>query len=150
MQPETVNTHGLIYTWKGSDEDLKPLLLLSHQDVVPVPNATVGAWTFPPYSGHYDGYSVWGRGSSDCKNQLIAVMEAMEMFLEAGFEPKRTIVLSFGFDEEISGREGGGHLAPFLLERYGKDGIAALVDEGASFMKAWGSVFATPGTGEKG
>lgn len=150
MNPEIVNTHGLIYTWKGSDDDLKPLLLMSHQDVVPVPNATVDAWTHPPFSGYYDGHSVWGRGSSDCKNQLIAVMETMELLLDAGFEPKRTIVMSFGFDEECSGRQGAGHLAPFLLDRYGKDGIAALVDEGAGFMEAWGSVFAAPGTGEKG
>jgi Gly-Xaa carboxypeptidase len=150
MNPEVVNTHGLIYTWKGSDDDLKPLLLMSHQDVVPVPKATVDSWTHPPFSGYYDGHSVWGRGSSDCKNQLIAVMETMELLLDAGFEPKRTIVLSFGFDEECSGRQGAGHLAPFLLDRYGKDGIAALVDEGAGFMEAWGSVFAAPGTGEKG
>jgi Gly-Xaa carboxypeptidase len=150
MEPEIVNTHGLIFTWKGSDKDLKPLLLMAHQDVVPVPNATVDAWTHPPFSGHYDGHHIWGRGSSDCKNQLIAVMETMELLLDAGFQPKRTVVLSFGFDEECSGRQGAGHLAPFLYDRYGKDGIAALVDEGAGFMEAWGSVFAAPGTGEKG
>ncbi|KAK0194169.1 hypothetical protein F5146DRAFT_423415 [Armillaria mellea] len=33
---EKVNTYGLLYTWKGSDTSLKPLLLLAHQDVVPV------------------------------------------------------------------------------------------------------------------
>ncbi|KAK3706274.1 hypothetical protein LTR37_012789, partial [Vermiconidia calcicola] len=150
MKPETVNTHGLIYTWEGSDESLKPLLLMAHQDVVPVPNATFGAWTHPPYSGHYDGKYIWGRGSSDCKNQLIAVMETMELLIHAGFLPRRTIVLSFGFDEEISGREGAGHLAPFLHERYGDKGIAALIDEGATFMEAWGTTFAAPGIGEKG
>ena len=32
MSPEIVNTHGLVYTWEGSDEGLKPLLLLAHQD----------------------------------------------------------------------------------------------------------------------
>ena len=26
-----VNTHGLIYVWKGSDTTLKPLLLAGHQ-----------------------------------------------------------------------------------------------------------------------
>ena len=81
---------------------------------------------------------------------LIAIMETMELLLDAGYEPRRTIVLSFGFDEEISGREGAGHLAPFLLDRYGKNGVAAIVDEGAMFMKAWGTNFAAPGTGEKG
>lgn len=150
MDPEVVNTHGLIYTYKGSESDLKPLLLMAHQDVVPVPNETVSAWTHPPWSGYYDGKSIWGRGASDCKNQLIAVMESMELFLKAGFKPKRTIVLSFGFDEEISGREGAGSLAPYLLDRYGENGLAAIVDEGAGFSKAWGSVFALPGTGEKG
>ena len=137
LKVEKVNTHGLVYTWQGSDESLKPLLLLAHQDVVPVPDATVDAWTHPPFSGHYDGKFIWGRGSSDDKNQLIAIMEAMELFLDAGFKPKRTILLSFGFDEECSGRQGAGHLAPFLLERYGDNGIAAIVDEGAGMTTAW-------------
>lgn len=30
---ETVNQHGLIYTWPGSEEDLKPLLFMAHSDV---------------------------------------------------------------------------------------------------------------------
>ena len=77
-------------------------------------------------------------------------METAELLLEAGFEPKRSIVLSFGFDEEISGHEGAGHLAPFLIDRYGKDGIAAIVDEGSFFSEVWGSTVAAPGTGEKG
>lgn len=150
MNPEIVNTHGLIYTYKGSDETLKPVLFLAHYDVVPVPNATVGAWTHPPFSGYYDGKLIWGRGASDCKNQLIAIMEAMELFLEAGYKPKRSVVLSFGFDEESNGRRGAGHLAPFLFKRYGKGGVAAIVDEGAQFQRAWGRTFAVTGTGEKG
>jgi hypothetical protein len=28
---QKVNTHGLLYTWKGTDSSLKPLLLLAHQ-----------------------------------------------------------------------------------------------------------------------
>nr|POE69007.1 carboxypeptidase s [Quercus suber] len=147
---EKVNTHGLLFTWAGSAPAQKPLVLMAHQDVVPVPAATVDAWTYPPFSGFYDGQSIWGRGSSDCKNQLIAVLESVEELLAAGFEPKRTVVLSFGFDEEISGREGAGHLAPFLLERYGKDGVAAIVDEGAAIVDMWGTTAALPGVGEKG
>lgn len=150
LKTETVNTHGLVYTWEGSDSDLKPTLLMAHQDVVPVPDATKDAWTHPPFDGVYDGSYVWGRGASDCKNQLIAIMETVELLLDAGYNPKRTIVLSFGFDEEISGRQGAGHLAPFLFDRYGTNGIAAAVDEGATFETAWGQLFAKPGVGEKG
>lgn len=147
---ERVNTHGLLYTWIGEDESLKPTLLMAHQDVVPVPAATVDAWTHPPFSGFYDGTFIWGRGSSDCKNQLIGVLEAVEELLKAGFKPKRTVLLSFGFDEEVSGPQGAGHLAPFILERYGYDGIATIVDEGAGFSQAWGMQVALPGVGEKG
>jgi Gly-Xaa carboxypeptidase len=150
LKLEMVNTHGLLYTWQGEDANKKPLLLMAHQDVVPVPRATVSSWTHPPFSGHYDGKYIWGRGSSDCKNQLIAVMESIEELLGAGFRPQRTVILSFGFDEEVSGPEGAGHLAPFLLSRYGPNSMAAIVDEGAGFTSSWGSVFATPAVGEKG
>ena len=150
LEMELVNTHGLVYTWKGSDISLKPTVLMAHQDVVPVPNATVDAWTYPPFEGIYDGENIWGRGSSDCKNQLIAIMETVELLINADFKPKRTLILSFGFDEEISGRQGAGHLAPFLLQRYGEHSIAAIVDEGANFEKIWGTSFAKPGVGEKG
>ncbi|KAL2129126.1 hypothetical protein VTI74DRAFT_8188 [Chaetomium olivicolor] len=150
LQVEKVNTHGLLYTWKGSDESLKPTLLMAHQDTVPVPPETIDAWTHPPWSGEYDGKYIWGRGASDCKNQLIAAMETLELLLEAGFKPKRTILLSFGFDEECSGTRGAAHLAEFIQKRYGNDGIAVIVDEGSSFEQAWGTLFAKPGTAEKG
>ncbi|KAF2805384.1 peptidase family M20/M25/M40 [Mytilinidion resinicola] len=147
---EKVNTHGLIYTWKGSDITLKPTLLMAHQDVVPVPESTITQWTHPPFSGFYDGKYVWGRGSSDCKNQLIAVMEAVELLIEAGFEPTRTVILSFGFDEEASGTQGAGYLAPYLFAKYGKDAMAVAVDEGAGLGSIWGTNFALPGVAEKG
>jgi len=134
---EKVNTHGLLYTWEGSDEKLKPLVLMSHQDVVPVPDSTVDAWTHPPFSGFYDGRFIWGRGSSDCKNQLIAVMETIELLLDSGWKPQRSIVMSFGFDEEISGRHGAASLSKVLIDRYGENGVAAIVDEGAGFSTSW-------------
>ncbi|KAL9105498.1 MAG: hypothetical protein Q9227_009328 [Pyrenula ochraceoflavens] len=150
FQKDVVNTHGLIFTWEGTDSSLKPTLLMAHQDVVPVPDSTVDAWTYPPFGGDFDGKYVWGRGSFDCKDQLTAILDAMEGLVDADFQPKRTIVLSFGFDEEISGRAGAGHLAPYLLNKYGKDSMAAIVDEGAPITEAWGSTFATPGVAEKG
>lgn len=150
LKLERVNTHGLLYTWQGTDESLKPTVLMAHQDTVPVAPTTIDSWTHPPFSGAYDGRFVWGRGAMDCKNSLIGILESVELLLDAGFEPKRTVVLSFGFDEEISGRRGAGHLAPVLIDRYGKDGAAILIDEGAGYDSQWGQNFALPGTAEKG
>ncbi|KAF2626143.1 carboxypeptidase S [Macroventuria anomochaeta] len=150
IQLEKVNTHGLLYTWPGTDPSLKATLLMAHQDVVPVPDSTVKQWTHPPFSGYYDGKFVWGRGASDCKNQLLAILNAVEALLAADFTPRRTLILSFGFDEEISGREGAQHLAKHLLQKYGHNSIAAIVDEGAANVENWGADFAIPGVAEKG
>ncbi|OHW98501.1 carboxypeptidase s [Colletotrichum incanum] len=150
LKLERVNTHGLLYTWQGSDAGLKPTVLMAHQDTVPVAPTTIDSWTHPPFSGTYDGTYVWGRGAMDCKNSLIGILESVELLIDAGFAPKRTLVLSFGFDEEVSGERGAGHLAPFLLDRYGKDGAAILIDEGSGFDTQWGQDFAIPGTAEKG
>lgn len=147
---EKVNTHGLLYTWKGSDEALKPVIFMAHQDVVPVDPDTVSQWEHPPWSGDFDGKYIWGRGAVDCKDSLIGILESIEHLIEADFKPKRTILLSFGFDEEISGGRGAATLSKAILERYGKDSISAIVDEGAGLATAWGTLFALPAVGEKG
>jgi len=150
LSVENVNTHGLVYTWKGSDSSLKPTLLLAHQDVVPVPAATVPTWVHPPFEGVFDGTFIWGRGSSDDKNQLIAIFESIELLLKAGFSPARTVLVSLGFDEEAGGYYGAGTLSTFLLERYGKDSVAVIIDEGMKMQKLWGTLVAQPGVAEKG
>ncbi|KAH7890769.1 hypothetical protein F5I97DRAFT_1974939 [Phlebopus sp. FC_14] len=145
-----VNTYGLIFVWRGSDSTLKPLLLAAHQDVVPVEPNTYDQWTHPPFSGYFDGELIWGRGSSDDKSGLIGIFSAMETMLENGFQPTRTVVLASGFDEETSGIYGAQTLAPKLLEMFGENGYAMLVDEGAGYGEQYGRVFATPGIAEKG
>ncbi|KAF2100594.1 Zn-dependent exopeptidase [Rhizodiscina lignyota] len=150
LRIEYVNTHGLFITWNGTEPELKPTLLMAHMDTVPVPPETIDQWTHPPWSGYYDGKFVWGRGSSDCKNQLLAVLESVDLLLENGFVPKRTVLMSFGFDEERGGPQGAGHLAPFIFERYGKDALAVIVDEGGGFADNWGASMCMPGVAEKG
>lgn len=150
LKLEKVNTHALLYTWQGSDASLKPTVLMAHQDTVPVEKSTIGQWTHPPFSGEFDGRFVWGRGASDCKNSLVGILEAVELLVEAGFSPKRTLVLSFGFDEESAGVQGAGSLAEAILDRYGKDSVEIIVDEGSGLMKQWGTVFALPAVAEKG
>jgi len=58
--------------------------------------------------------------------------ESITHLLESGFEPRRTLILSHGFDEEeVFARRGQGTIAPFLEKRYGKDGLLMVIDEGA-------------------
>jgi Gly-Xaa carboxypeptidase len=144
-----VNTYGLVFHWQGSTP-AKPYILTAHQDVVPVENQTVKEWKHDPYSGYFDGTWIWGRGTCDDKSDLIRQLLAIDSLLEQGFSPARTLILSYGFDEESKGIEGAGHLARYLEETYGRDSFALLLDEGALYMDMGGIVFATPSISEKG
>ncbi|CED85327.1 carboxypeptidase s [Phaffia rhodozyma] len=141
----------LVYTLRGSEPKLKPLVLTAHQDVVPAPDSTLDRWTYPPFKGVFDGEYIWGRGSSDCKNSLIAIMTALEHRLEQGWKNRRTLVLAFGFDEEIGGPQGASAIGKHLLDTYGPNGVAMLVDEGGSGVEEkYGKLWILPGTAEKG
>lgn len=108
---EYINTHGHLFTWPGKNKDLPPILLMAHIDTVPVLEATLGQWTYPPFEGKISvnatkdtpGTWIWGRGSSDCKNSLLGIYNAVEKLIDEGFEPERTILIGNGFDEEVSG-----------------------------------------------
>ncbi|GAA5853659.1 hypothetical protein JCM8547_007400 [Rhodosporidiobolus lusitaniae] len=131
VEVEKVQKWGLLLTWKGKEEGLKPVVLMAHQDTVPVPDSTLSRWTYPPFDAHVDEEGwIWGRGTADCKNTLISLFAALDKLMEDGFEPKRTIILSSGFDEEIGGSRSAAHLARALEDRYGPNGIALIVDEG--------------------
>ncbi len=128
MQKERVpNTLTLLYTWPGSDPSLKPLLLMAHQDVVPVNIGTESDWQGEPFAGEIiDGY-VYGRGAIDNKGSLVALMEAAEALAASGFKPRRTLHFMFGHDEEVSGS--GAQAGVALLKSRGVEPEFAL-DEG--------------------
>lgn len=64
-----INQLAIVTTIQGSDPSLKPLMLTSHIDTVPVPLDTLDRWDYPPWSGHYDKTSgfLYSRGACDCK-----------------------------------------------------------------------------------
>ncbi|KAK6382227.1 Gly-Xaa carboxypeptidase [Exophiala oligosperma] len=150
---ETVSTHALLYTWQGWDETLKPMLLMAHSDVVPAGQSATSEWSYPPFSGYYDGEFIWGRGSEDDKSNLIAMLTAVDCLLACDFKPQRTLIVSVGFDEEGGADQSYGArcLADTLLARYGKDSMELIFDEGiAGIEKRFGTDFALPATAEKG
>lgn len=146
-----VEEHALIFEWQGSDASLKPLLLMGHSDVVPVLPATRGLWTHDPFGGEFDGEKIWGRGSTDDKSGTIGALASVELLLKSGkFQPTRTLILSFGSDEETGGKVGAKNLAKWILEKYGPDSMAMIVDEGSGISPLYGGWFGLPAVGEKG
>jgi carboxypeptidase PM20D1 len=128
LKREVVNDHSLLYTWKGSDETLMPAMLLAHTDVVPVEPGTEGNWTHDAYSGEIADGAIWGRGSLDDKFSVFAILEAAELQLASGFNPKRTLYFAFGHDEEVGGKTGAAEISKLLESRGIR--LAFTLDEG--------------------
>ncbi|MEQ1739873.1 MAG: M20 family peptidase [Methyloglobulus sp.] len=119
----------LLYTWQGTNPALAPVVLMGHQDVVPVVPGTELQWEHDAFSGDIAGGYIWGRGSLDDKVMIMAILEAIEMQLKEGFKPERSIILVFGQDEEVGGSEGVNHIVKTLESRGIKE-IAFVLDEG--------------------
>ena len=120
--------YSLLIRLDGLDASLQPVLLMAHQDVVPVKAGTEQRWRHPPFSGDLaDGY-IWGRGAMDIKQMLIGHLEAAEYHLSRGHRLKRTLYLAFGEDEETRST-GAMAICRYFLEQ----GIrfAFVLDEGA-------------------
>jgi len=129
---ERIGKHALLYTWQGTDPAAKPVLLTGHYDVVPVIPGTEKKWQHPPFQGvRADGY-VWGRGALDDKGGVIAILEAATILINEGFQPRQTVYLAFGHDEEVGGARGARAIAQTLAARNVQ--LAWSLDEGSAVL----------------
>ena len=116
----------LLYYWKGKSSE-KPILLMSHQDVVPAE----GEWKHEPFSGDIEDGKVWGRGASDTKCSVMAFFEAVEELLAEGYTPPTDVYLASSCTEEWAG-DG----APKIVNELKRRGIELFIvcDEGGGII----------------
>jgi carboxypeptidase PM20D1 len=150
MTREVISGHTLIYTWKGSEPALAPIVLMAHQDVVPVTPGTEKDWRHPPFDGVVAEDAVWGRGAIDDKGSLITLFEGAELLAARGFTPHRTVLIVSTHDEEARG-EGASAVAAWMKAR----GLQAefVLDEGMAVITdnpVTGGPIALIGVAEKG
>jgi carboxypeptidase PM20D1 len=147
----TIDSFNYIYEWKGTDTSLLPMVLMAHYDVVPVEASAVKLWHAVPYGGEVKENYIWGRGVLDDKSSMISILEATEAQLAKGFQPKQTILLCFGADEESSGN---GAIAVVKYFKSLHKRFDIVVDEGGEIstedMKDVKRPIASIGVGEKG
>ena len=155
LRREIVNHNSLLYTWPGSDPSARPILLMAHQDVVPIAPGTEKDWQYEPFSGVVQDGFVWGRGAWDDKGNLMAMMEAVEWMSSHGVQPRQTIYLGFGHDEEAGtrgGQEGARAIAELLRSRGVR--LDFVLDEGLlitqGIMNGLDAPVALVGIAEKG
>jgi carboxypeptidase PM20D1 len=119
-----IGSHGLLFHWAG-ESDSRPVVLMAHIDVVPVE----GQWQHPPFDAVLENGVIWGRGTVDCKGSLTAICQAVEDLLGAGQVPAQDVWLSFGCDEESTGKTG-----PLAVEELRRRGVQPwfVLDEGGA------------------
>lgn len=130
---ELVGGLSLLYRWNGADAGAPAVVLMGHQDVVPVLEGTEDDWEHPAFAGVIADGFVWGRGAIDDKSTLMSILEAVESLVSEGFQPPRTVYLAFGHDEEVGGLRGAHAIAELLASR-GEHDLALVLDEGGAVL----------------
>ncbi|MSR83598.1 MAG: M20/M25/M40 family metallo-hydrolase [Candidatus Latescibacteria bacterium] len=126
--PERAN---LVVRLRG-DGSQRPLMLISHLDVVP---AEPARWTHPPFAGEVAEGLVWGRGAVDSKLTTTTQLQVLLLCKRLGLPLRRDLVLVATADEELGSNYGVKWLAqhhPEIFDaEYGINeggGFALLVD----------------------
>ncbi len=117
MKREVMDNMSVLMTWQGSQASAKPIMLMAHQDVVPIAPGTEKDWAVAPFSGALKDGFIWGRGAWDNKGNLMSQLEALEALAASGFKPERTIYLFWGAHEEIGGSTDAAQIAQLLKSR---------------------------------
>jgi carboxypeptidase PM20D1 len=117
LSREKVWDYSLLFTWKGQDEGLKPVLYMGHLDVAPAESIFMKDQGQSAFDGHITEGYIWGKGTQDDKYAVIGILEAVEKLLQMDFTPRRTLYLAFGHDEEIGGQGGAFHIGALLHAR---------------------------------
>ena len=144
--------HALLFKLKGQSDDLAPVGMMGHYDVVPV---RPDGWKHDPFGGVIEGDYLYGRGTLDMKGHVIALLEALESLLAESATFERDLYLMFGHNEETgSNVPDSGAVA--IRDHLKAQGIRfrMVCDEGGALIdgKPLGvdGVVALIGVGEKG
>lgn len=87
----------LVARYRGQFPACKPLLLLAHLDVV---EADADVWSRDPFVFVEEGGYFYGRGISDDKDEAAIHIANLIRLKNAGYKPKRDIVVALTSDEE--------------------------------------------------
>lgn len=79
----------------------KTLVIYAHLDVVPAE----GPWDTDPFQAVTKNGRVYGRGVSDCKGSIAALIAALDALLKTG-KPKYNLSVLLTTDEEVGGYSG--------------------------------------------
>nr|XP_024403201.1 aminoacylase-1-like [Physcomitrium patens]XP_024403202.1 aminoacylase-1-like [Physcomitrium patens]PNR35191.1 hypothetical protein PHYPA_023090 [Physcomitrium patens] len=127
----------VLITWAGLNTSLTSLLLNSHTDVVPAEELK---WKYDPLLAFEDGKgNIYGRGAQDMKSVGVQYLEAIRVLKSSGYQPTRSVHLSYVPDEEIGGEEGMAKLVS--SSEFQQLNVGICLDEGLACAEDYYRVF---------
>ncbi len=121
----------------------KPVVLLSHVDVVP---AHASEWEVDPFGGELRDGFVYGRGAIDMKAQAIFQLLSFIRIHEEGLVPENDLIYLATADEEAGGKFGAEHMLTHSEElRH----ASFVLSEGGCIMEEDGRLYAQISVAEK-
>ncbi|RLF73895.1 diaminopimelate aminotransferase [Thermococci archaeon] len=119
----------LAYYYGEQGEKSPRLWILTHLDVVPP--GDLSKWTVTkPFEPLVKDGKIYGRGSEDNGQSLVASLYAVKALMNLGIRPKRTIILAFVSDEETGSKYGLEWLMREHSELFKKDDLVLVPDGG--------------------
>ncbi|HNV69361.1 MAG TPA: M20 family metallo-hydrolase, partial [Candidatus Ozemobacteraceae bacterium] len=117
----------LIARYRGKSQK-KTIWIMSHLDIVPP--GDLSKWDSDPYKLRIDGDRLYGRGTEDNHQGLVASLLCVKAMMDCGHRPAYDIGLLFAADEETGSAYGAGYLVEKHPTLFGKDDMFIVPDGG--------------------
>ncbi len=119
----------IAYYYGEKGEESPRLWMLSHMDIVPP--GDLSKWTVTePFKPVIKDGKIYGRGSEDNGQSLVASLYAVRALMNLGVRGKRTVVLAFVADEETGSKYGVEWLMENHPKLFRKDDLVLVPDGG--------------------
>ncbi len=119
----------LITVIPGNNRE-RTVWILTHLDVVPPGNLDL--WDRNPYEAYVKDGKIFGRGTEDNQQDLVASLFAAKAFLDEGVRPENTVGLAFVSDEETGSNKGLKYLLETQRSLFRHTDLIVVPDSGSS------------------
>jgi succinyl-diaminopimelate desuccinylase len=112
---------------KGHDPSRRTWII-THLDIVPP--GEIGLWSADPYSAYVKNNHIYGRGTEDNQQDMVASIFAAKAFMDEGILPSSSVNLFFVADEETSGGKGLYYVLDLPEKVFSPEDIIVVPDSG--------------------
>lgn len=102
--------------------------IITHLDIVPP--GELGLWSADPYTAYVKDNHIFGRGTEDNQQDMVASIFAARAFIDEGIIPASSIGLFFVADEETSGGKGLYHVLDLPEKIFSVNDLIVVPDSG--------------------